>query len=262
MVEPTVQLLAAVLMVLVAVGFAGWADTLPLSDRTVIAVAPWTVAGAGVIVAVEAGIYDRWSLASTPTLAAVVVASAVGCWLVLSVFAELREKPHRERYLTASGTGAAVVIVGSLLFIADEVTALRLTWVLLAVIVAPVVGVCGYFALSLVYTDAVARLRFAGLYAVTTVVFDGVASAIAVEVLGTGHRAIVASLLSLATQTAGISPSGWLLLGAHVVVGVLAVGVFGELTRRNPTVGYSCTLLVSVCTLGSGTVVLLSSTLF
>lgn len=262
MVEPTVQLVAAVVVVVAAVALVGWADGLPLSESTVLAASPWTLAASGVVVAAEAGVYDRTPFVSVPTLLAVVVAAAVGIWFAFSGLAALREKPHSERYLAASGVGTAAVVVSSLLLAAPAVSAVRLAWLVLAVVAAPVVAVGPYFALSLVYTDAVARLRFAGLYAVTAVVFDGVASAITTETLGTGREALVTSGLSLATEAAGLSPSGWQLLAVHAVVGVLAVAAFGRIGRWRPAAGYAGTLLLSVLAVGSGAVVLLSAVLF
>ena len=262
MVEPTVQLVAAVAAVVLAVGVVGWADSLPISEATVIATGPWTVAAGGVVVAGEAGVYDRVPFVTVPTLVAGLAVVALGIWVAFTGFADLREKPHSERYLTASGIGVAAVVFSSLLFTATGVTPVRLAWVVLAVVAAPAVAVGPYFALSLVYTDAVARLRFAGLYAVAAVVFDGVASAISTELFATGREALVTSGLSLAAEAGGVSPSGWQLLVAHALVGVVTVAVFGRIERARPAAGHAGCGLLSVCALGSGTVVLLAAVLF
>jgi len=262
MVEPTVQLVAAVAVGALAVGVAGWVKSLPISEATVPATGPWTVAAGGVVVAAEVGVYDGVPYVTVPTLLVSLLVVALGIWLAFTGIAQLRKRPHSERYLAASGTGTAVVVVGSLLFTASDVTPVRLAWIALAVVVAPVIAVGPYFVLSLVYTDAVARLRFAGLYAVTAVVFDGVASAIATETLGTGREALVTSGLSLAVGTVRVSPSGWQLLAAHALVGVVAVAALGRIGRWRLGVGYAGTAVLSVIALGSGTAVLLTSALF
>ncbi|MFW5964514.1 MAG: hypothetical protein ACOCQM_06580 [Natronomonas sp.] len=262
MVEPTIQLVVAVAVGALAVAAAAWVESLPFSEATVLATGPWTVAASGVVVAADVGVYDGVPFVTVPTLLVSLLVVALGIWLAFTGIAELRNRPHSERYLAASGAGAATVVLGSLLFTASGVTPVRLAWVALAVVAAPVVAVGPYFVLSLVYTDAVARLRFAGLYGVAAVVFDGVASAIATEALGTGREALVTSVLSLAAGTAGTSPSGWQLLAAHAVVGVVAVAALGRIGRWRPAVGYAGTAILSVTALGSGTVVLLSSVLF
>jgi hypothetical protein len=262
MVEPTVQLVAAVAVGALAVAVAGWMESLPFSEATVPATGPWTVAAGGVVVAAEVGVYDGVPFLTVPTLLVSLLVVALGIWFAFTGIAELRKRPHSERYLAASGTGTAAVVLGGLLYTAPAVSAVRLAWIALAVVAAAVVAVGPYFVLSLVYTDAVARLRFAGLYAVAAVVFDGVASAIATETLGTGREAVVTSGLSLTAEAAGVSPSGWQLLAAHAFVGVLAVAALGRIGRWRPAVGYAGTAVLSVTALGSGTAVLLSAVLF
>lgn len=262
MVEPTVQLGAAVAVGALAVGVAGWVESLPVSEATVAATGPWAVAGGGVVVAADIGVYDRVPFVTVPTLLVSLLVVALGIWLAFTGIAELRTRPHSERYLGASGIGVASVVVGALFFTAPEVAPVRLAWLALAVVAAPVVAVGPYFVLSVVYTDAVAQLRFAGLYAVAAVVFDGVASAITTEILGTGDEALVTSGLSLAVGAAGLSPSGWQLLAVHALVGVGAVATLGRIGRWRPAVGYGGTCLLSVATLGSGTAVVLLSVLF
>lgn len=249
---------AAVLVVAVAVGDSA----VPLSRRTVLAAGPWTVATAAVVVADRAGAYDGASPTfTTPSLVIAVGILALGSWLLLVRVAVVRGMPFRERYLAAAGTGAVVVVAGALLGHVGDVPATRVVWLAIVPVAAVLLGGVGYFALGLVYTDAIVAFRFAGLFALAAMVFDGVASAAAVGALGSTETGLTAAIVSPPLDAAGLDPSGWLLVPLSLLLGVGTVAACTALWRRRPSFGTAGILVASVAALASAVVVLSSAVL-
>lgn len=257
MVEPAHLVAVAVVL---AVGVAVVSDAVPLTPRTVFATAPWPVAAAGVVVAQRAGVYDGSGL-STALLVVAVGGTAVACWVLFAHLAALRELPYRERYLVASGIGAAVVVTWAVVGNLGDLIWTRLVWLAFAPVLALLLAGCGYFVLGLVYTEALVTFRLAGLYVVWTFVLDGAASAVAVATLGGNESGVVTTGIVAVLAGVGVETSSWLLLPIHTLLGVVFVGCCGWLARQYDPAGYGFGLVASALTLGSASVVLLSATL-
>lgn len=255
-----VTLFAVVLVAALAVGAGVWSGVVPLSRRTVLAAAPWALAVGTIVVLGRAGAYDRVDL-TTRTLLASVVGVGVGGWLFLAQLAALRNLPYRERYLGATGLGAVAVLLLALAVHVGNPDWIRVGWLVIAPVVAAMFAAVGYFGLGVVYTDAVVAFRLAGLYAVTTVVLDGVASAVAVEALGHDGVGVITTAIVAVAGPVGVEGSTWLLLPVHAVVGVAVVGFGGWLAQRRAPLGNGFVLVVSLLGFTSGTVVLLTATL-
>lgn len=237
-------------------------DAVPLSRRTVLAAGPWSAAAAGVVVAGRAGAYEAASTSVTArSLVLAVCVLAVGSWILLARAAVVRNVPFRERYLAGAGSGAAVVVYGGLLGHVGDVPASRVVWLAIVPVAAVLLAAVGYFALGLVYTDAVVAFRLAGLFAVATVVFDGVASAAAVETLGANERGVVVTLVTAPFHAAGVALSGWLAVPMCLLLGVVLVAGSSLVLRRRRRVGTGCVLATSVVSLASATVVLATAVL-
>jgi hypothetical protein len=236
----------------VAVGSAA----VPLTRRTVFAAAPRSVVAAGVVVAGRAGVYG----ADSAILLAAVGGVAVGTWVLFAHLAALRELPCRERYLAASGLGAAIVVVVALGSHVDGIAPARVVWLAFAPVVAALLAAAGYFVLGLVYTDALVALRLAGLYVVGTVVLDGVATAAAGGPLGTEESGVVTAGVAAVVGSLGVDLATWQLLPAQAAIAVAFVGLSGWLARQYGPAGNGFALLASTVSLTSATVVLLSAT--
>lgn len=247
---------AAVAVLVVAI----WSASVPLTRRTVLASAPWAVVGGALVVAGRAGAYDGLPF-TTPLLVATVGVVAVASWVLFAELAAIRGLDTRERYLAVGGLGAAVVVLPALVGHVESPVWTRIVWVVLAPVVAAVVAAGGYFVLGLLYTDAVVAFRIGGLYAVWTVVLDGVASATALEVLGGEELGVVTRGIVAVVEASGLSVSVWLLLPVHALLGVVFVGCCGWLARQYGPAGNGFVLLASALSLGSATVVLLSAAL-
>jgi hypothetical protein len=248
------HLVAAVVAVVGAVAVGSTA--VPLTRRTVLAAAPWSVAAAGVVVAGRAGVYRT----DTAVLLAAVGGVAVGAWVLFAHLAALRELPCRDRYLAASGLGAAVVVVAALASHVDGIAPSRVVWLAFAPVVAALLAAAGYFVLGLVYTDALVALRLAGLYVVGTVVLDGVATAASGAALGAEQYGVVTAGVAAVVGSLGVDLAVWQLLPVQAAVAVAFGGLCGWLARLYGPAGNGFALLASTVSLTSATVVLLSAT--
>lgn len=252
-----VLVVVAVVAVVAAVAVAS--EAVPLTRRTVLAAAPWSVAAGAVVVAARAGVYGD----ATPVavLLGAALGVAVGCWVLFAHLAALRGIPCRERYLAASGLGAAAVLGAALAGHVEGVPAARVVWLAFAPVLAGLLAAAGYFVLGLVYTDALVALRLAGLYVVGTVLLDGVASAVAGWALGVDESGVVTAGVAAVVASLGVDPATWQLLPVTAVLGVAFVGLCGWLARQYGPAGNGFALLASAVSLTSATVVLLSATL-
>ena len=244
-------------VVAVVVAVAAGSEAVPLSRRTVLAAAPWSVVAGAVVVAGRAGVYGT----DVVVLLGAVGGVAVGSWVLFAHLAALRELPCRERYLAASGLGAAVVLAAALASHVEGVAPLRVVWLAFAPVVAALLAAAGYFVLGLVYTDALVALRLAGLYVVGTVVLDGVATVAADAALGAEESGLVAGGVAAVAHSLGADLAAWQLLPVQAVLAVAFVGFCGWLARQYGPAGNGFALLASTVSLTSATVVLLSATL-
>lgn len=255
--EGALLLGAAVLVAAVAVGDR----TVPLSRRTVLAAGPWAIAAAGVVVADRSGAYAATTApVATPTLLLAVGVLALGSWVLFVRVAVVRGIPSRERYLAATGTGAAVVVFGALLGHVGDVAASRIVWLALGPVVAVLLASLGYFVLGLVYTDAIVAFRFAGLFALAAVVFDGVAAA-AADALGAAQSGLTPAVVTAPFDAAGLDVGGWALAPLSLLLGMAVVAACTSIWRRSPRLGTGGVLIAAVAALASATVVLSTAVL-
>lgn len=250
----------AVLVAIATLALAARA-TVP-TRRTVLAAGPWTVTAALTLVAARTGVYDVLAIDATPiTVTAAVTALAAGSWAGCAELANLREVPYQDRYLAATG-GAVAVILGVTLVFHTGFEPLRLVWLVIPPVGAALLAALGYFVLGLIYTDALAELRLAGLYTLAVVVFDGAASVVVVEQLGLTETAVLTTALRwLVDAAVAVDLSGVALLPAHLGVGIGFVAICGWTERKRDGVGLLCALVGSIVVLWSSTVVLVAAVL-
>jgi hypothetical protein len=257
MVDARYAVAAALAAVVVA---AVGSRAVPLTRRTVLAAAPWSVAGGAVLVAGRAGAYDGVAIPA-PLIAASLGGVALGSGILTSQLAALRGVTARDRYLAAGGLGAAAVVLATLVGYVEDPAWARVVWLAVAPVVAGVFAAGGYFVLGLLYTDAVVEFRLVGLYVVGAVVRARAPPAHGGEALGGGELGAVTALLVAVLDSVGVSASLWLLLPVHAALGAAYVGCCGWLARLYGPGGNGAALVAASAALGSSTVVLLSATL-
>ena len=251
--SPTPVVAVAALLAGVAALVAG------RSRWTAPATGPWAVAGGAVVVASRAGVYD--SLLSPPSagvFVAAVGALAVAVWVGAGHLPAEVAPIDRDRHLAAVGAGLALVVVLSLVTHLS-VPAFPLLWVVVAPLGAAALAALGYVLAGFVLTDLLSELRLAGLYAVGTVAFEGVASAVADRVFAADPGGLVTPVVRSALAAAAVAPSPWLVVTGHLTVGLAVAATCARLARWRQAVGHAGVVVVAVLAAWAGTVVLLSA---
>lgn len=250
-------LLAALSVVSVTVTALG----APLTHRTVLAAAPW-MATAGLVARLAAtGMYEQYAVLFTfPTVVLVVAVLAGGIWAVGLLLATVRDRTPSERYLAAGGVGTLLVVS---LGIVDTIapTIEGTIWFLIAPISAGLLAAVGYFLVGLVYTSALARLRFAGLFVVFAVTLDGVTTAVSSAVFARPESAVLSGWLRQSIVTNGVDPTAWLYVGTGLAVGVVVVVLCGRLGARSLELANGAALVVSTVLFAPATYTLVFVTL-
>jgi uncharacterized membrane protein len=201
----------------------------PVTRSTPAAVVPWAVVAACLHHLALQGLYPPSvePLFGGTLVGPTTFALAGGLWLLLRGVAIVRDRPERGSFLAASGVGAAVAlgIVTLSVVPLDRGDAVVLVGVPgLAAVLAAV----GYLSLGFVDPPAFARGRFAGYLVAFAGTFDGVASALLVDVVG---RSVARPSveLALAVDTALGLPAalgvGWLLVVPRLVGSLVAVAL-------------------------------------
>lgn len=238
-----------------------------VSQRTVLAMVPWMVAGATLHVFYQLGeaflvrTYPPWA---EPFFAApaVYLTTFVGMgtvWLVASMVATQSAAAASHdvvaRNLAATGSGVAITLVGLLGWQALDpaVGPIR--------IVVPVVGLVASLALAFVVyilvgtwrTYVIAEARHVGFLVILAHVFDGLTTTVGVDVLGTGERSYLPRRIIEFAADLPTEPylgTGWLFLLVKIALAVLVVVLFADYVSDRPNRGNLLFAAIAVVGLG------------
>ena len=222
-----------------------------VSDRTVLALAPWVVVGSSlhalfVLGWVPAAVEP---LLGTPAvyLSTFVVAGAV--WL-----ATIRAGAAPERPLATTGSLVALAVVGYALA-RGAPDGLRLFWPLVGLLVAAVLAAALWAATRWTYPGVTAATGAVGALALFGHSLDAVSTAVGVDLLGFGERtpvsrAVLEVAASLPTaETLGV---GWLFVLVKLVIAEAVVVLFADFVREDPREGFLLLGAVAAVGLGPG----------
>ncbi|PSQ19174.1 DUF63 domain-containing protein [Halobacteriales archaeon QS_8_69_26] len=225
-----------------------------ISQRSLLALSPWTVVGASVYALFQTGVLSppggELVVVSAAYLGTALLAALV--WVAAALVADRTGVPT-ETPLAVAGILAAAVAVGVVLSTAEG--DLRLAW--------PLAGVAGTFVgtavvwavLRAVRPDVTERVGGLGALALFGQLLDGLLTAIGIDVFGFGERTPLSRIIiefAADLPTADLLGSGWLLL---VVKAGLAVGVLwflADAVEDDPTTGLLLLAAVAAVGLGPG----------
>lgn len=246
--------LAALLAATATVAVVLYGFRLRVSQRTVLAMIPWVVCGAALHVFYQIG--EAFQVRTYPPLfepffsaPAVYLTTFVGMgsvWLVASVVApESAAATSRDpvaEYLALSGSGVAATLVVLLGWQALDpaVGPIRL--------VVPVVGLIGslagafvlYILLGAWRTYVIAEARHVGYLVLFAHFFDGLSTAIGVDLLGRGERSYLPRRIMEFAADLPTEPYlgvGWLFLVVKIAVAIAVVVLFADYVSERPTRG-------------------------
>ena len=241
----------AVAIALVALGVS-------LSNRAVIAFAPWSVTAGMVPHLAATELYEPYTVLLTMPASVLVIATIAGVsWLFGLLLAMVRGRSGGEEYLASSGIGALLAVSTGVFYSASTVTATGVVWFLITPIAAVLLALVGYFVLGLVYTTPLVTFRFTGLFVVFAVTVDGVAA----TVFGRGNTGSVSGVFGWTMGAAGVSSIPWAYTVGALAFGLATVVFCSRFTERSRSLANGLAIAVVVTTLTPTTYTLVSAAL-
>jgi uncharacterized membrane protein len=221
-----------------------------VTERTVLALAPWMATGATSYVCYQIGVVPPVlaPLASSPIVYVTTFVVAGTVWLLAT---RLRSDPAP--HLAAAGVVGWLLPAGAALGFGARAGGLLLTWPLAAVALAVVLTGLLWAGLRRVRPGPTGLTGGAGTLVVFGHALDGVSTAVGVEVLGFGEQTPLSRLILELGNALPIAPyvgGAWLFVAVKLALAAAVVLLLAEQVRETPTEGYL--LLAAVAAVGFG----------
>lgn len=236
-----------------------WAIDPPVTDRTVIAFAPWMMLGSTLHVLnrapIEAFPDAIAPLFGTPSVYVTIAIVAGFVWIVANFLHAGGLYGSIPRFVGITGTAFVSVFAILTLMLGYEAGQFNPFWPVIAIVVTGVVTAIAWIGLSLLFTDVAAITGVTGAFVTFSQVLDGVSTAIGYDLLG-AHEEVPLSLLVLETgealPTAEYLGAGWLFILVKLLLALVVVGLFADLVRERPRLGRLALAFVAAVGLGPG----------
>lgn len=254
---PSWYLLVPLVLVLAMVVAILWVLAPPVTDRTVVAFAPWMMLGSTfhVLYRLEAWPETVAALFSSPTVYLTTALLAGIVWLLGSFVYAAGLQPSIERVVGVVGTGFFAMFAAVTVGHGWETGAFDPLWPVLAVVMSGVVTALAWLVLSLTYTQAAATTGMTGALVVFSQALDGVSTAVGYDVLGV-HEEVPASRAILeageALPTYEYLGAGWLFVVVKLALALVVVGLFTDFVRESPRRGRIVLAFIAAVGLGPG----------
>ncbi|WP_049922464.1 DUF63 family protein [Halopiger djelfimassiliensis] len=233
-----------------------WALEPQVTDRTVLAFAPWMLFGSTLHVLYRIDAYpDTIAVLFSAPSVYLVTAVIGGLVWVLGLLLHAAGLQPTERILGVTGTAFFAVFAMFAIISSWEQGTFQPFWPVIAVVVSGVVTSLAWVALSLWFTDVAATTGVTGAIVVFGHVLDGVSTAIGFDVLGGGEDVPLSQLILEAGRslpTAEYIGAGWLFVLVKVVLALLILGLFREYVQERPRQGRFLLALIAAVGLGPG----------
>lgn len=254
-VVPPWYLLVPIVVVLGGVIALLWALEPPVTDRTVLAFAPWMMFGASLHVLYKLDAFPSTiePLFSAPIVYAV-TAIVTGLIWIIAIFLHVGGlQPTISRFVGIAGTAFFTVFAMVAILQSIELGTFEPFWPVIAVIVAGIVTAVAWLVLGLWFTDVATATSMTGTLVIFGHTLDGVTTAIGYDVLGASEN-VPLSLLILevgdSLPTVEYLGSGWLFVLVKVVLAMVILGLFREYVEERPQQARTILALVAAVGLG------------
>ncbi|WP_224448916.1 DUF63 family protein [Haloprofundus salilacus] len=248
---PPPPYLLALVVGLSVVSYALYRRRPALTDRHVLALAPWMVTGSALHVAYALGTLPPViePLMGTPSVYLSVAVVAGGVWVV----ADSLNRPVPTSVAVA-GVVATVPAVGLPLASALSAGSFQPFWSTVALVVSLLLGAAAWVALKAVRPET-ALTRWAGALAVFGHTLDGVSTAVGLDILSFGERTPLSRLIfefAAELPTADLVGTGWLFVTVKLLLAGVVVSLMADYVREEPSEGFLLLALVAAVGLGPG----------
>lgn len=276
---PPLPYLAVLVVSVLAVVGALYRDSPPVTERTVLAVAPWMVTGSAlyVLYQIDAVLAVVAPFFGSPAVYLTTFVFLGVCWLAANRFVPEHDDPPATEGTTGNPTVAddpttqvrttpatttivlgivgvvlAIVVVAVALSVGIGRGTLRLFW--------PAVGLVVSIALAavtwlVVRRGQVGETGWAGALVVFAHALDGVSTAVGVDVLGFGEQTPLARVFleaAAALPTAEFLGTGWLFVAVKIALAAFVTWLLADGVRERPREGYLLCAFVAAVGLGPG----------
>ncbi|WP_255170356.1 DUF63 family protein [Natrononativus amylolyticus] len=255
---PPWYVLVPLVLVLIGVVALLWVLEPPVTDRTVIAFAPWMMLGSAlhVLYRLEAYPSHLAELFGSPTvyLTTAVVAGIV--WILACFLYAAGLQRSIERVVGIVGTGFFSVFAMFTLFIGWELGSFTPFWPVISVVVAGILTALVWIALGLWATEVAAVTGLTGALVVFGQALDGVSTGIGYDLLGAAEEVPASRMILEAAEalpTYEYVGAGWLFALLKVALAVFVVWLFTDFVREEPRRARVVLALVAAVGLGPGT---------
>ncbi|MFC7177667.1 hypothetical protein [Halosegnis marinus] len=223
-----------------------------VSRGSVVATLPWMVT-AGLLHALGAyGAYPAWLLPVVRLPVGVLLVFVLGTvvWVVVRQFAAVRNVTYGSgRYLAATGTGAAFVVLVAVVVTAAP-SAEGLLWFAAAPVIAAVLASVGALSLGVLDPSGLARTRWVGWLVAFGFALLGATVTVGIDVFGVPTTPATAPFVVLgAALPTGSVTAAWPLALMGLLLGLSMVTALARVIDEDPSSG-----LVLAVALAAGTV--------
>lgn len=262
---PLVYLVPILLILGVAAGLL-WTLRPAVTDRSVLAVVPWMVAGAAghVLYIVDALPPAIEPLFGVPAVYLTVAAVASVIWLIAEVTTSAATYHDSSSYLFGAGSFAAIVGVFATAWWGMRTGDLALFWPGVALIGAVVLTAIVWAAMRRKMSRTVEVARTTGLVVVFGHGLDGVSTAIGIDVLGGAERSPISDAVIYIGSRLPIAPyvgDTWLFVVVKIGLAVAILALFREYLEEAPSQARVLLAIIAAVGLGPGVYNLLLFTL-
>ncbi|ELZ15189.1 hypothetical protein C477_18425 [Haloterrigena salina JCM 13891] len=236
---PPWYLLVPLLVILAGIVALLWVLEPPVTDRTVLAFAPWMMFGSALHVLYQLDAYPEnvETLFATPTVYLVAAAVAGAAWIVAVFLYAGGLQPTISRFFGIAGTAFFAVFASIILNVSWSEETFNLFWPVIAVIAAGIVTAIAWVALSLWVTDIAKTTSYTGALVVFGHTLDGVSTAVGYDVIGVEETVPLSALLLEAGEslpTAEYVGAGWLFVLVKAALALVILGLFKEYVEDAP----------------------------
>lgn len=236
----------------------------PLTQRVVLSFIPWIISGGILHVFWQLGnIFQEQlypplveDLFSAPAVYLTTFIAVGTIWTLAAIIVPNYDRSDRiATYIVTTGIGVVIPLIGLVIWqgLGEEIAPMEPVWPMLGLIVSLVLTFVIYMAIGAWRTYVIAEARHVGAFVLFAHVFDGVTTAIGVDILGAGERSAVPQMImefAADLPTADLLGVGWLFVLVKVALASLIVILFADFVAEEPNQGNLLLTLIAVVGLG------------
>jgi uncharacterized membrane protein len=236
----------------------------PLTQKIVLSFIPWIISGSILHVfwqlgdALQRQLYPEpiAPLFSAPAVYLTTFIALGAIWTLSAIIVPNYDRSDKiATYVFAMGIGVVIPLIGLLLWqgLDEQVAPMEPIWPVLGLILSLVLTFIIYIAIGAWRTYVIAQARYVGAFVLFSHTFDGVTTAIGVDVLGASERSTIpAAILDFSADlpvadTIGI---GWLFVLVKVVLASVIVILFAEYLDEEPPQANLLLAIIAIVGLG------------